>query len=105
MEPFGPGLGVTTAVQPLLIVVVRLDGADLNSNTSPLNELPANACPDHVKTAQVFVNETETFMVQLHATGLQPAFMTLGMFATQIEPAGTATVWPRLFTVVAGHAT
>ena len=35
----------------------------------------------------------------------QPAFMTLGMFATQIELAGTATVWPRLFTVVAGHVT
>ena len=51
---------------------------------------------------QLLGRVTLTFIVQEHG-GLQPAFITLGMFATQIEPGGTGTVWPELFTVVAGH--
>jgi hypothetical protein len=43
--------------------------------------------------------------VQLHAVGVQPAFITLGMFATHIEPAGTGTRTPEVFGALAGHDT
>ena len=76
----------------MLIVVLTLDIPDWNSNVSPLNEFPANACPAHALTLHVLGSVADTFIVQEHATGEQPAFITLGMYATQIELGGTATV-------------
>ena len=85
------------------MVVVTLDCAAWNTNTSPLNEFPANACPAHVLTPHVLGSVAFKVIFQEHATGVQAAFIKLGIFATQIEPGGTGTVWPELLTVVAGH--
>ena len=104
--PVGPDdVAVILNVHPVLIVVVTLEDPDWKANTSPLNEFPANPCPAHVLTLHELGRVAVTFMVQEHATGEHPDFMTLGMFATQIELGGTGTVWPELFTVVAGQVT
>jgi hypothetical protein len=103
--PVGTIVTLMSEVHPVLIVVVTLEDPARNSNTSPLKEFPVNACAVQVLTLHALGRVALTFIVQLHATGEQPAFMTLGMFATQIELGGTATVWPRLFTVVAGQLT
>ena len=93
-------------VQPLLMVVFRLEAggpAAWNANASPLNEFPVNACAAQVLTPQETGRVALTLKDQLHAVGLQPAFITLGMFATQIEFCGTGTDTPELFGAVAGH--
>ena len=105
MLPPEPAVAVILCGHCVPIVVVTLEFAILNSKVSPLKEFPANACPAHVYVLQELARVAVTLKLYEQATGEQPAFATLGRFATQIELAGTGTVWPRLFTVVAGQVT
>ena len=105
MLPPEPAVAVILCGHCVPIVVVTLEFAILNSNTSPLKEFPANACPAHVYVLHEPGSVAVTLKLYEQATGEQPAFATLGRFATQIELGGTGTVWPELFTVVTGHVT